>query len=168
MPSLDNDSLLGHVDRDRTSSINERIVIRALHEKRTRILRNQFVTIHDAVDGKTVFLGRLLNGPFFPLSPGETGMFAEVEIQGELEGTYTRETNNRPAPDSPAYEMPGDDVSALMGLDGDMRIATFSGREDLYVSLRSQSKEVLPRNIGIFGTVGSGKSNSVQVLVEEA
>ncbi|MFO0846662.1 MAG: DUF87 domain-containing protein [Gemmataceae bacterium] len=26
----------------------------------------------------------------------------------------------------------------------------------------------MPRNVGIFGTVGSGKSNSVQVLVEEA
>src|SRR5262249_819330 len=32
----------------------------------------------------------------------------------------------------------------------------------------SQSKGVLPRNVGIFGTVGSGKSNAAQVLIEEA
>src|SRR5439155_2533989 len=69
---------------------------------------------------------------------------------------------------SPVHEMGAEAVSALLGFDGDMRIGHFSGREDLFVSLRSGSKDVLPRNVGIFGTVGSGKSNSVQVLIEEA
>ena len=34
--------------------------------------------------------------------------------------------------------------------------------------MKSRSKDVLPRNVGIFGTVGSGKSNTAQVLIEEA
>lgn len=34
--------------------------------------------------------------------------------------------------------------------------------------MNSQIKKVLPRNVGIFGTVGSGKTNSAQVLIEEA
>src|SRR5262249_15452451 len=34
--------------------------------------------------------------------------------------------------------------------------------------LQSQNKGVLPRNLGIFGTVGSGKSNTAQVVIEEA
>jgi DNA helicase HerA-like ATPase len=34
--------------------------------------------------------------------------------------------------------------------------------------LQSQNKAVLPRNLGIFGTVGSGKSNTAQVIIEEA
>lgn len=34
--------------------------------------------------------------------------------------------------------------------------------------INSDSKKVLPRNVGIFGTVGSGKTNTAQVLIEEA
>src|SRR5262249_52267876 len=34
--------------------------------------------------------------------------------------------------------------------------------------LQSRNKGVLPRNLGIFGTVGSGKSNTAQVVIEEA
>jgi DNA helicase HerA-like ATPase len=65
-------------------------------------------------------------------------------------------------------ELAVDAIRELIGFDGDMRLGWLSGREDLPVGLRSMSKEVLPRNVGIFGTVGSGKSNSVQVLIEEA
>jgi DNA helicase HerA-like ATPase len=59
-------------------------------------------------------------------------------------------------------------VREMLGFDGDVLLGCMSGREDLKVSLQSRSKDVLPRNVGIFGTVGSGKSNTVQVLVEEA
>src|SRR5437868_3766756 len=38
----------------------------------------------------------------------------------------------------------------------------------MHISLQSKNKEVVPRNVGIFGTVGAGKSNSTQVLIEEA
>src|SRR5207237_10401171 len=43
-----------------------------------------------------------------------------------------------------------------------------SGQEDICFRLQSKNKGVLPRNLGIFGTVGSGKSNTSQVLIEEA
>jgi DNA helicase HerA-like ATPase len=36
------------------------------------------------------------------------------------------------------------------------------------VRVNTENKNILPLNVGIFGTVGSGKSNTVQVLVEEA
>ena len=36
------------------------------------------------------------------------------------------------------------------------------------VRIQSENRNILPLNVGIFGTVGSGKSNTVQVLVEEA
>ena len=39
---------------------------------------------------------------------------------------------------------------------------------DIRVHFGSNNKSVLPRNVGIFGTVGSGKTNSAQVLIEEA
>lgn len=168
MAAPDPAALIGHVDRDRSECTNERILVRAIPEKRALILRNQFVTITDAVDGRTVFLGRLINGPFFPVTEAQGDILADVEIQGELEGGLTHETNNRPVPGSPVHQMPAEVVSEMLGFDGDVRLGHLSGRPDLLVSLRSRSKDVLPRNVGIFGTVGSGKSNSVQVLIEEA
>ena len=49
-----------------------------------------------------------------------------------------------------------------------MLLGTLAGCDDLRVGLDPDSKDVLPRNVGIFGTVGSGKSNTAQVLIEEA
>ena len=40
--------------------------------------------------------------------------------------------------------------------------------EKIEVKVNSDNKNFFPRNIGIFGTVGSGKSNTTQVLIEEA
>ncbi len=161
--------LLGHVAPDTHAATNERVTIRASHHQRRRILRNQFVTIIDALAPQTVFLGRVVGGPFFPPPAGEGGdILAEVEVQGELRDNRPHDTNNRPATGSAVHELRADDVRAMLGLAGDMVLGCLSGRDDLGVSLQSNSKDVLPRNVGIFGTVGSGKSNSVQVLIEEA
>jgi DNA helicase HerA-like ATPase len=174
MFSPDSALLLGHIIPDTASSTNERVMLRADYEKRPRILRNQFIIITDALDPSTVFLGRLLSGPFFPESgraPAEGGkdeIVAQVEIQGELSGNRPHDTNNRPSPGSAVYELSPTAVRTMLRLEGDMLLGCLTGRDDLRVELQSRSKDVLPRNIGIFGTVGSGKSNSVQVLVEEA
>ncbi len=161
--------VLGSVASDNTSASNERVVIRASREQRQRVQRNQFVTITDALSPEIVFLGRLIGGPFFPAADGQPGdILAEVEVQGELHEGQPHDTNNRPAPGSVVQQLSPENVRSLLGLDGDMVLGCLSGREDLPVALQSKSKNVLPRNVGIFGTVGSGKSNSVQVLVEEA
>lgn len=166
------ESLLGHVDWDTTAATNERVMLRAPANRRDRIRRSRFVRILDAVNGRTQFLGHLVNGPFFP--EAEVGgterigsIRAEIEIQGELTEGRPHETNNRPAPGSPVHELSVEEVGELLGFAGDMLLGCVSGRPDLEVRLRSNNKDVLPRNIGIFGTVGSGKSNSTQVLIEE-
>jgi hypothetical protein len=160
---------LGHVIADRPAASNERVMIRGSYQQRRRMLRNQFVTITDALAPQTVFLGRLVGGPFFPGSEEEDGeILAEIEVQGELRNNQPHDTNNRPSPGSPVQELVVDKVRNMIGLEGDMILGCLSGREDLRLCLESRSKEVLPRNVGIFGTVGSGKSNSVQVLIEEA
>ena len=50
---------------------------------------------------------------------------------------------------------------------GDLTIGTLAGYPGVDVRLNSNQKKVIPRNIGIFGTVGSGKTNTAQVLIEE-
>src|SRR5205823_14870788 len=68
----------------------------------------------------------------------------------------------------PVRVLAPDQVGELIGCAGDMMLGTLAGCAELPVGLQSQSKDVLPRNVGIFGTVGSGKSNTAQVLIEEA
>jgi DNA helicase HerA-like ATPase len=161
--------LLGHVASDPVQASNERVLLRGTYRQRQSLLRNQFVTLTDALTPQKVFLGRLVGGPFFPETGASEGdILVEVEVQGELMGNRTLSTNDRPSIGSPVHELPGEKVRAMLGLQGDMVIGHLAGRPDLGMGLQSKSKDVLPRNVGIFGTVGSGKSNSVQVLIEEA
>ncbi len=138
--------------------------------------------IVDAKNPATQFLGRTVAGPFFAPHLGaaenaqaggdcgvrEGDITAEIEIQGELVDGRPRDTNNRPVPGSAVRELTMAEVTRLMGFAGDMLLGNMSGRADLSICLESHNKEVIPRNVGIFGTVGSGKSNSTQVLIEEA
>src|SRR4051812_29146911 len=78
-------SLLGQVVPDAPTATNERVMIQAGYRERHRVVRNQFVTITDAVTPQTVFLGRVVGGPFFPGQPeGTNEVCAEVEVQGEM------------------------------------------------------------------------------------
>jgi DNA helicase HerA-like ATPase len=173
------DSLLGYVDRDDTTASNERVMMRAPLSNRTRIVREQLVRIEDANGTRTGFLGRVVAGPFFPRSSPRSGdsvhdsqpgaaIYAEVEIQGELVDGSPRDSKSRPTPGAAVRELSNQEVADLLGFSGDMLLGTVSGQENLSVQLRSNDKGVLPRNLGIFGTVGSGKSNTAQVLIEEA
>ncbi len=74
----------------------------------------------------------------------------------------------RPYPKSPVYNLPPEKIQDLLKLNGNMYLGQLSGYEGIRVYLDANSKVVLPRNVGIFGTVGSGKTNSSQVLIEEA
>src|SRR4051794_32630337 len=101
------DAVLGHVDWDAPAATNERVTLRAPASRRDRIRRSRFVRITDAVNGRTQFLGHLVQGPFFPGTDRPDGeaevsqIRAEIELQGELTDGRPHETNNRPAPGSP-------------------------------------------------------------------
>ncbi len=172
--------LLGHIAWDGSTATSERVSLRANVTKRPLVKRNQYVRVEDHEGGRTGFLAKVINGPFFhrPGSPTvggltasasvEVHMLADLEVQGELIGDRPRDTNSRPAPGAPVYALDTDEVARLYGLKGDMLLGNVSGQEDLWVCLPSRDKGVLPRNVGIFGTVGSGKSNTAQVVIEEA
>jgi uncharacterized protein len=168
--------VLGHLDWDPPAAVNERVVLRTTGATRTKILRHQFVRIEDANGSHAAFLGRIVAGPFFPgresagtgVPLAEAQVLAEIEVQGELIGGRPLETCNRPAPGSVVRVLTADEIRDMLGCTGDMMLGTLSGRDDLPVCLNSKSKSFLPRNVGVFGTVGSGKSNTAQVLIEEA
>ncbi len=172
--------LLGQVAWDGSDATSERVMLRAPVFSRRHIERNQYVRILDDEGGRSGFLARVVSGPFFyragvghgapPLAgtTSENYLLADLEIQGELVGGRTRDTNSRPAPGSSVYALTSKDISDLHGFQGDMLLGHLAGQDDLLVNLQSKNKSVLPRNLGVFGTVGSGKSNTSQVIIEEA
>lgn len=155
---------LGHVEPDGASATNEQVGVRVPAAHRGRAVRGMFVRI---TDGSREFLGRIVAGPFFPDSE-QGDIRLRIEIQSTFDGERTAETNDRPAPGSAVRELPPVEVGELLGCTGDMLLGSLGGCDELEVGLKSRSKDVLPRNIGVFGTVGSGKSNTAQVLIEEA
>jgi hypothetical protein len=172
--------LLGQVSWDGSAATSERVMLRASVINRGLIERNQYVRIEDEEGPRSGFLARVITGPFFHRSgmPTVAGMIAgnsvecfllaDLEIQGELVGGRSRDTNSRPAPGSSVFGLTSAEVAALHGFQGDMLLGNLTGQDDVWVSLQSKNKGVLPRNLGIFGTVGSGKSNTAQVVIEEA
>jgi hypothetical protein len=172
--------LLGHVAWDGSQASSERVMLRASVLSRKQVERNQYVRIKDEDGPRSGFLARITGGPFFHRSGSATvgGMaatssmecflLAELEVLAELVGGRSRDTNSRPAPNAPVYALTPTEISALHGFDGDMLLGSLAGQDELRVCLKSRNKGVLPRNLGIFGTVGSGKSNTAQVVIEEA
>lgn len=173
---------LGYVDWDNSAASNERVIMRCPLANRDRIIRDQYVRIEDPLGSRSGFLGRIVAGPFFTqrgagngiegLSgkglSGEIGIQAEIELQGELVEGRARASKSRPVSRAVVHELSHDEVADLLGFSGDMVLGAISGQENIWFRLQSQNKGVLPRNLGIFGTVGSGKSNTTQVVVEEA
>jgi DNA helicase HerA-like ATPase len=148
-----------------------------------RLFRNRYVKVTNSSDNKT-FIGRVVAGPFFaPEEVAETSAVAfipilrgmqetvpyysacHVEILGEYDGSL-RATATRPLPNSDVYALTKKEIVSLIGIGGDLNIGELSGYEDIFVQLNSESKDVFPRHIGIFGTSGSGKSTTEQTLVE--
>jgi hypothetical protein len=172
--------LLGHVTWDGSTATSERVMLRATVVNRSLVERNNYVRIKDEDGERTGFLARIVAGPFFhrsgaPTVGGQTAstsmeacLMAELEIQGELVEGKSRDTNSRPVPGAKVYSLSAAEIADLYGYKGDMLLGTLAGQSDLRVCLQSKNKSVLPRNLGIFGTVGSGKSNTSQVVIEEA
>jgi len=181
-------NVLGYVDFDERVDVNGSSCVIIVPEDRIdKLHRGKYVKIISQ-EGR-VFVGRIKNGPFFkPESLSPTSYIAKtfivkgdtfknpppyyalfiVEILGELERGRLLATYTRPKPKSPVYEMRSIEVSEFMGLGGDMVLGHLIGYKGIKIVFGSRDPEFLPRNIGIFGTVGSGKTNTAQVIIEEA
>ena len=157
---------VGSVEPCGPTATNEHVLVRVPTANRPHAVRGRFVKIVDKLRGAR-FLGRVIAGPFFP-DGADGDVQIKVEIEGELTGRRTTDTNDRPAAGSPVRALTAERVGELIGCTGNMRFGTLPGWDAVPFALPSQSKDVLPRNVGIFGTVGSGKSNTAQVLIEEA
>lgn len=187
---LDKKLALGFVNFDSGVGSNNEVEIRVPYDKLKELSRGKYVIIPHDTHGY-YYLARLTRGPFFtPDAVSRDSAFARASIVQagdiafipdyhgigycELIGLFHYNSSHlsgvqtRPHPKSPVYNLPPDKIQELLKLKGNMYLGQLSGYEGIRVYLDANSKVVLPRNIGIFGTVGSGKTNSSQVLIEEA
>ena len=187
---LDKKQALGFVNFDSGAGSNNEVEIRIPFDKLKELSRGKYVIIPHDNDGY-FYLARITRGPFFtPDAVSRDSAFARASIVQagdiafipdyhgigycELIGLFHYNSSHlsgvqtRPHPKSPVFNLPPDKIQELLKLKGNMYLGQLSGYEGIRVYLDANSKIVLPRNIGIFGTVGSGKTNSSQVLIEEA
>jgi hypothetical protein len=169
---------------------NTEVEIRVPIEKMDDIQRGKYVIIES---GKKNFfyLSRISKGPFFTpdavhresafakasiiqadkiaFLPDYHGIcFAELLGMFDLDSSHLTGFQTRPHPKSSVFQLPAEKIESLLKLRGNLYLGQPGGYPEIRVYFDSNKKSVLPRNIGIFGTVGSGKTNSAQVLIEEA
>jgi DNA helicase HerA-like ATPase len=180
--------VLGHIHFDLPRMDNYVSEFLITQDSADLVFRNKYIKIECTANNRT-FLGRVVEGPFFipeevdrgsafaqtsilkgdkfPVVPNYYAL-ARVELLGELRDGKLFATNTRPIPKAPVIELAPEEVQKLIGLKGSMLLGRLVGYEEVRVFFDSEDKKVLPRNIGIFGTVGSGKTNTAQVIIEEA
>ncbi len=161
---------IGFVRLDEDDVDNASTWVAVSEEGRPHFRRDLYVSIEDG-DQDVEFLGRVVEGPYHKTGDGgsDYGVSGIVELLGQLEdGTRLAPTPIRPRPGSNVRVFPAGRLRALLGIEGDFYLGRLIGGEGVRLRMRSDDKNFLPRNVGIFGTVGSGKSNTMQVLMEEA
>jgi uncharacterized protein len=180
-------NLLGHIHFDSGGGKSDLSELLALRERSEAVFRNKYVHAKNP-DNEAAFLGRIVEGPFFiPEEVSRDSAFAQtailrgeefktipnyytmarIEILGEAKDGQVLGTNTRPHPKSKVEDLATEEVQKIIGISGDIALGTLAGYPEVKVLLDSNLKKVVPRNIGVFGTVGAGKTNTSQVLIEE-
>lgn len=183
---------IGYVNFDSQSTDSNEVEIMVPQSRIHDIRRGQYVRIKSDSPGETrTFFAMISKGLFFePDAVSKDSAFAKAAVlhagsvkfrpdyhakcsariiggldPGEMKayGTFAR-----PLPQGSVHPLTGKEIEKLLELDGDMFIGRLDGYSEVNVYLPSNKNAALPRNIGIFGTVGSGKTNTSQVLIEEA
>ena len=74
----------------------------------------------------------------------------------------------RPLPNSPVFVLDDEESARVLQCTGDLRLGLVVGHSNAVIGIPSDKKHVLPRHTAILGTTGSGKSNTVARLVQQA
>ncbi len=185
--------MLGFIHFDRSGLKNHQTEMLVAQDRIGELVRNRYVIIRNPAENPGVphkeFLGRLVEGPFFnpeelsresaltqtailrgdrfPVVPSFYAV-GGIELLGELRGEQLFGASTRPTPQATVEDIAEERLHAILHIHGAALLGRMDGYDDLRVYLDPEDKAVLPRNVGIFGTVGSGKTNTSQALIEEA
>ncbi len=180
---------VGFVNFDAAATDNTTTGAMVSADLRQHFRRDVYVGIRDG-EQNVEFLGRIVEGPFHAphevsqdsaitrttiLHPDRTQfrptyyVYGTIEVLGALTaGEHVVPTPTRPRPYSEIYIFPETRLRRLLDIEGDFYLGHLMGYSRVSVHTCIDNKNFLPRNVGVFGTIGSGKSNTTQVLMEEA
>ena len=91
---------------------------------------------------------------------------ATVRVTAELVDGRPLPPRRRPRPSSFVVPLGDAETAAALRLGGDVRLGSLLASGAIGVHLDSRQKNQLPRHLGILGTTGGGKSNTVAVAVD--
>ena len=125
-----------------------------------KIPRGVYVRVDD---NQEAFIARVFDGPFF----GKDNTFSayKLELTAMIKDGHKQGITSIPRPGSPVMLLDAESAQAYLGSVGDILLGRLLGQPEVKVALDSR---VLTRHMGLFGTTGSGKSNTLQVLAEES
>jgi DNA helicase HerA-like ATPase len=109
------------------------------------------------------FVGRIIDGPFY--TKGSRSTFYALELTAMMAEGRRTAIQNRPQPGSLVTLLDSESTQEYLSASGDLKLGRLLGQPGVDIYLDSAS---LTRHIGIFGTTGSGKSNTLQVIVEQS
>ena len=158
------------------------------YEDLSKVHRGLYVTITSTKDGRE-YVGRVVDGPFYSpnalkrdstpiqfiiLNQGQAKSLTVpeyhgtvyIEILSEQRDGVSIGATRRPHPASPIFSFDSTMMNNMLGLAGDIRLGILNNYKDVFVQLDSDNKNIA-RNWLTAGTVGSGKSNTDQVVIEE-
>src|SRR5438445_1182037 len=159
------------------------------HEDLGKLHRGQYVHIASVGDGRR-YSGRVVEGPFYnpdslkrdstpvqflilnqgqgkALSVPEYHGWVQIELLGEERNGGLYGAQRRPHPASPVFPYDSSLMTSMFRLHGNIRVGLLDSYDDVFVHVDGNDKGVVPRNWLTVGTIGSGKSNTNQVFIEE-
>lgn len=115
--------------------------------------------------GGRFYVSQVVDGPYY-LEEGEGYRTVyTLDLALTVSGAFQSAVLDRPAPKTPVYPLEEEAVQGFLGAVGDIAVGRLATQGSVRVGLDSAT---LTRHVGIFGTTGSGKSNTIQVMMEEA
>ena len=142
-------------------------------ERGEAVERGTYVRIQDEGLGKA-FIGRIVDGPYFVSGESQAisgatirplQKLCTIELTSILVNGQRSLVQTRPAPGSKAFIMAASSVQEYIGAAGDLSLGRLASDKKVKLHIDSRT---LNRHLGVFGTTGSGKSNTLQVITEEA
>ena len=129
-----------------------------------KLERGSYVKI--GKDNKQYYIGQIIDGPYF--IEDESARFEityTVDLNAEIRNGIQRVVLDRPLPHTPIYPLKEDLIQEFLGAKGSMTIGRLMTQEMVKIQIDTST---LTRHMGIFGTTGTGKSNTIQTMMEEA
>ncbi len=116
-------------------------------------------------DQNQYYVGQIIDGPYFVEGPRKRYEITyTIDLNAQIRSGIQRTVLDRPLPNSPVFPLKESLVQEFLGTTGRLTLGKLLTQEMVKIQLDSTT---LARHMGIFGTTGTGKSNTIQTMMEE-